>query len=128
MRSNTVKSTRGPRKENLVKYLDTEESYRRLFRYPDSKLMMHVYVHHFAAHAKPREIIVNTVCPGFVATDLSMSGPFWLRSLIWVLGRVRGHRTVEDGAQLIVAATSIGEESHGNFVQNGFVDRFELRC
>ncbi|CAG8037695.1 unnamed protein product [Penicillium salamii] len=126
MKSSIVNSARGHEKDHLIQYLDTEESYRPLHRYPDSKLMMHVYIHHFAAQTRPCEIIVNTVCPGLVFTDLSMSGPFWLRSLIWASGRVMGHRTVEDGARLIVhAATAIGEESHGKFVQNSCVDRFE---
>lgn len=128
MRSTFVKSSRIPENQSLIEYLDTKESHRRLLRYPDSKFLMHVFVHQLATIANPAEVIVNTVCPGVVMTDILASGSILARALMWAQWLSMGH-TVEKGGGLIIhAATALGEDSHGQFIQNGRVDRFECRC
>lgn len=125
MRHTAVKSSRSPEIQSLIEHLDTEGSYRRLQRYPESKFLMHVFVQQLATITNPNEIIINTVCPGVVMTDILAYGPIWLRALMWSRWLASG-RTIEEGGTLIIqAATALGEDSHGEFIQNGQVDRFE---
>ncbi|KAJ5354557.1 hypothetical protein N7541_005601 [Penicillium brevicompactum] len=103
MRSTFVKSSRIPGNQSLIEYLDTKESHQRLLRYPDSKFLMHVFVQQLATVANPTEVIINTVCPGVVMTDILASGG-------------------KGGGLIIHAATALGGDSHGQFIQNGQVD------
>ncbi|KAJ5349122.1 hypothetical protein MYU51_011967 [Penicillium brevicompactum] len=122
MRSTFVKSSRIPGNQSLIEYLDTRESHQRLLRYPDSKFLMHIFVQHLATVANPTEVIINTVCPGVVMTDILASGSILARALMWAQWLSMG-RSVEKGGGLIIhAATALGEDSHGQFIQNGQVD------
>ncbi|KAJ5329817.1 hypothetical protein N7452_010207 [Penicillium brevicompactum] len=96
MRSTFVKSSRIPGNQSLIEYLDTKESHQRLLRYPDSKFLMHVFVQQLATVANPTEVIINTVCPGVVMTDILASGSILARTLMWAQWLSMG-RTVEEG-------------------------------
>ena len=86
--------------------------------------MVNGFVQQLATVVHPSEIIVNSICPGVVAADLSLNVPNWLKSYRWILQQIKGRTLQGCGRAIIRAATVVGKESHGKFVHEGRIDEF----
>lgn len=112
--------------QDIIEYFDAEKNFGRYHRYFDSKLMMHGFVQQLADIVPQNEMVVNSVCPGVIATDLFLGVPTWVKPIMWVLRQVKG-RTLEEGGRVIVhAATTAGKETHGELIRNGRIERHEF--
>ncbi len=63
--------------------------------YPVSKAALNAVTAQYAKHVRKDGILVNSVCPGYTATDLN---------------GFRGHRTPEQGAAIAVAMATVGAD------------------
>ncbi|KAF9065458.1 hypothetical protein BDP27DRAFT_53906 [Rhodocollybia butyracea] len=84
--------------------------------YPDSKLLVCLFVRELAQHVDFSTVIVNYMCPGMVATNLARDLSLPLRILGRIVTTLRG-RSPEVGARVLVnAAGASGKKSHGEFL------------
>ncbi|KAJ5584326.1 uncharacterized protein N7459_004126 [Penicillium hispanicum] len=109
-------------KESVLEHYDDRSKFRGLARYQDSKLVLNAFVYQLSTMVSPSEIIVNSVCPGIVATNLNHNLPCWIKPLIYVLYRIKGRTLCEGGRLSIHAAVVAGKDSHGKFLQDGHVN------
>jgi retinol dehydrogenase-12 len=63
------------------------------------------------------KIIVSTVNPGFVKTDVMRHAPF-LQSLSIKFFQRTIARTTEEGGRILVHAAEAGQESHGQYLDD----------
>ena len=103
-------------KETVTRRFDDKSRYVAFQRYSDSKLMIAGFTQALAQHVPASSVVVNNLCPGMVATGFDAHLALWLKSLMWIVRKIRA-RSVEVGASTYVFATSVvGEESHGKFL------------
>ena len=96
------------------------------FRYGVSKLLEVLLVRKLgsATHpvGKPLKVIINTLNPGLCDTGIAhelegFKDVFW-RILLKIFGR-----TAEVGSRTLMAAVEAGEESHGQYMDDGKIHR-----
>ncbi len=105
-----------PENEGLIAYLDNKATYAGLTRYSDSKLLVPAFVQELAQRVSGKNVIVNNVCPGLVATGCDAHLPLWLKPIMFVFRKFQA-RDVDEGARtLIIASAVMGEEAHGQFI------------
>lgn len=95
--------------------------------YGITKLLLEFAIQVLAHHPHVQEpgtkkinIIVNSCCPGWVATDLARdyTGKSTLFKVIVFFIYTFWTRTADQGSRTIVSATTLGEKGHGQFWQN----------
>ncbi|PWY83795.1 putative short chain dehydrogenase/ reductase [Aspergillus sclerotioniger CBS 115572] len=96
--------------------------------YAISKLLLTYAVEEICKLAVRRDgsvdIIVNTVCPGLVATDLARDvarSSTLMQFLVPVYQGLLG-KSADYGARFYVKAACMGEDGHGKYVQSTFTD------
>ncbi|KIY64555.1 NAD(P)-binding protein [Cylindrobasidium torrendii FP15055 ss-10] len=87
-------------------------------RYAESKLLLASFIKAYSAGVDPAEVIVNNMCPGAVATNLARDAPWYFKPVIPLFYAIKGARTPEVGARLVVRAAATGKESHGQLLSN----------
>lgn len=110
---------------SVLDHYDDETLFRGTRRYQNSKLMMNAFVRRLATVVPASEVIVNNVCPGIVATDINRDLPLWAKPYVYVLYKLKARTVLEGGRVIMHAAVVLGTESHGKFVQNGQMDKYE---
>lgn len=102
--------------ETVFGHMDDRSKYLPLKRYADSKLLCAMFLHSVAPRVDKDKVLINMMCPGMVATDMSDNLPFHLRAVANLLKAIRA-RPVEQGGWLIIHSAAVaGPESHGKFV------------
>lgn len=88
-------------------------------RYSVSKLLVQMFVFTLSEHVSPRNVIINTVEPGFTrGTELHREYTGVASMLANLMKRISS-RTPEQAAWTYVDASAVkGEESHGSFIMN----------
>ena len=74
-----------------------------------------------ATSSAPR-VVVNTLHPGACRSNLMSDWPAWIRIPFRATMAVYG-RTTEHGSRTLVLAASMGWESHGEYLNDGIIDR-----
>lgn len=86
-------------------------------RYPLSKLLVVLAVREMVRRLRDDAVVVNMLNPGFchsrLARDISGVGMKVLKVLL--------ARSTEEGSRTLVAGAAAGEESHGEYMENGVV-------
>ena len=103
---------------HVLPHFDSQKDYSRFSRYPDSKLLVAMFVREMAKHvpSTAAPVIINNLCPGTVDTAADNNLPFYLRlPMNW--NRKLRARTVQEGARTLVHAAAVaGDESHGHYL------------
>ncbi|KAJ6007484.1 Short-chain dehydrogenase/reductase SDR [Penicillium herquei] len=100
--------------ESVLSRFDNKDLFHAFHSYGDSKLLCAMFMYELAPRLNKDKLILNMICPGMVRTEMSGFLPLPLRVLHGLVVRVRGIRTPDLGANLILnAALVAGEESHG---------------
>ncbi|KAF3941783.1 hypothetical protein ABW19_dt0204599 [Dactylella cylindrospora] len=108
-----------PEDKNIIEYFN-DKSNMALDRYNVSKLLITAYTNELASHVNSDEVIINSMCPGLVATNFDANSPFWLKSIMKIV-RTFAARSASDGARALTLATLTGPEGSGKFYSNGKV-------
>lgn len=90
-----------PENEGLIAYLDNKVSYAGLTRYSGSKLLVSAFVQELAQRVSGKNVIVNNVCPGLVATGFDAHLPPWLKPIMFVFRKLQA-RDVDEGARSLL--------------------------
>ncbi|KAL8785789.1 MAG: hypothetical protein Q9213_003167 [Squamulea squamosa] len=106
---------------NIFETMSNPKTARMGERYEVSKLLEVFYVRELAAHTKrsdkPGNVIINFVNPGLCHSELAREGDLAVRTLKFFLAR-----TTEVGSRNFITATTLGEESHGEYISSCRVD------
>lgn len=92
-----------PENEGLIAYLDNKATYAGLTRYSDSELLVSAFVQEPAKRVSGKKVIVNNVCPGFVAKGFDAHLPLWLKPIMFVFRKFQA-REVDEGARTLIFA------------------------
>lgn len=105
----------------VLDHFDDESIYQGLTRYADSKLVVNAFIRRLAAVVPPSEVIINSPCPGLVATGFDKHLPGWLKPLMFIYRKISA-RDVSEGTRTLVYACAVaGPETHGKFLQHNHV-------
>ncbi|ROW11632.1 hypothetical protein VMCG_01350 [Cytospora schulzeri] len=85
-------------------------------RYPLSKLLEVLTVRQIAPGLEGKGVVLNLNNPGLCHSELSRESGWGLAITKFFLAR-----TTETGSRTLVAAATVGEESHGKYITDGFV-------
>jgi len=89
--------------------------------YPDSKLLLSMWVRELSLHVSPKLVLVNSLCPGLVQTDFERNSGGILKFIAGIVRRLIG-RSLEAGARTLVFAGALaGEDTHGELVADNKV-------
>lgn len=110
--------------QGIMDYLDDQTKFRGVHRYQDSKLVINAFVQRLATIISSTGVIVNSICPGVVATDFHRNLPYWFKPIMFIYCKIYAKPVSEGGRLLIHAAVVAGQESHGRYLQNGEIHRY----
>lgn len=102
--------------ESVLEHLDNKANYSPLKQYADSKLLCAMWFYELARKVDRRTVVVNMMCPGMIATDMSDNLPLPLRTVAKMVKAVRARPIEQGGWMLLHAATVVGPETHGKFI------------
>lgn len=109
-----------PLPKQLLARLSSKASYSPLAQYPNSKLLVSLFVRELARHV-PTGVILNSLCPGTVDTAADDLLPFYLRIPMNLNRRLRA-RTVSEGARTLIYASELaGLETDGKYISSNVV-------
>ncbi|KAI8934612.1 hypothetical protein NX059_008305 [Plenodomus lindquistii] len=105
----------------ILQHYNKQENFREAAQYKFSKVFLMYATNKLAAEISSRDVIVTSVCPGWVNTHLGRDHFFpgvfvlaWLFVLLFM-------RSPSQGAYTILSAASQGERVHGRFYQHDVV-------
>lgn len=102
--------------EGVLEHMDDAKNFFPFKKYNDTKLLCAMFMYSLAPRLNPDRVLINMLCPGMVATDMSDVLPLYLRIPMNIVKAIRA-RPVDQGGWLIVnAAVVAGLESHGKFL------------
>ncbi|KAK0190665.1 NAD-P-binding protein [Armillaria mellea] len=113
-----VKPMHLPAQSAVFDFMANNEKYDSSNRYSQSKLFMDMFVQQLAKCVDHTQVIVNCMCPGVVMTSLARESPWYLKPFLGVFFAVKGGRTPEVGARLVIKALTASSRSHGKFMAN----------
>lgn len=104
--------------QSLFSRMDDKKMFSGMTAYGDNKLLVALFVYELAKRVDSGKVIVNNMCPGQTATNLTSRMPFPLRQIVNAYIGVYG-RSVEVGGYIVVHALVVaGKESHGRFLHD----------
>jgi retinol dehydrogenase-12 len=106
---------------NTFDALDDEKTASMQGRYPTSKLLEVLVVREIASKLADSGVVLNMVNPGLCHSQLAREAGW----LLWVVKLVLA-RSTEVGGRTLVAAATVGDESHGAYMTDGEVNNGAL--
>ncbi|KAH6718722.1 hypothetical protein BKA61DRAFT_669061 [Leptodontidium sp. MPI-SDFR-AT-0119] len=108
---------------SILSYFDDEANFIFMARYPDSKLLVTMFVEQLARFVDSELVVINDVSPSMVRTSFG-EYPVWLRGMMAVVFGLKA-RSPEEGAKTYMHALGVvGRESHGMYLSdNGVTER-----
>lgn len=109
--------TKGPFKydDSVFARFDDEKLFSRQ-AYGNSKLICAMFLYKLAARLDPKQIELNTFCPGFINTGLSDYVPIYMKWFAAVYKFFLARSVQEGGIMYVNAAAVAGPESHGKYI------------
>jgi NAD(P)-dependent dehydrogenase (short-subunit alcohol dehydrogenase family) len=109
------------REPNLLQAYNKKDNFEASSQYAITKLLLMYATNVLASGISSQDVIITSVCPGFVKTDLARDSQF--PGVTIVLGIVAAimMRSPEQGARALVSATTEGERVHGGLWRNDTV-------
>ncbi|KAJ5646216.1 Short chain dehydrogenase sor7 [Penicillium lividum] len=102
--------------ESILAHHDSKENFHGRRQYQNSKLAINAFAQRLATTISPSEVIVNTVCPGAIRTNLNRELPCWIKPILYLYFKVKGHDPLV-GGQILINAVVCGKESHGKYLE-----------
>ncbi|KAF2655518.1 short-chain dehydrogenase/reductase family protein-like protein [Lophiostoma macrostomum CBS 122681] len=106
------------RTDHILKWYNPPKSFDGPTQYAISKLFLMFATNKLAEATSPGEVIITSVCPGIVASDLARDFNFpGIGILLWIAAKLV-QRSPEEGSRIILSGTTQGERIHGRFWKN----------
>ncbi|KAK6544875.1 hypothetical protein TWF694_001555 [Orbilia ellipsospora] len=105
--------------ENIIDWFNQKSNFG-MDRYNVSKLLVTAFTTELASKANTdkAEVIVNSMCPGLVATNFDTNSPFILKYFMKGLRSLIA-RTPSEGARALTLATLTGADGNGKYYSDG---------
>ncbi|KAF3935176.1 hypothetical protein ABW20_dc0108670 [Dactylellina cionopaga] len=105
--------------ENIIDWFNNKSN-MGLDRYNVSKLLVTAFANELASKVEAAEekVIVNSMCPGLVATNFDTNSPLLLKYLMKTVRSVMA-RTPSEGARALTLAAVTGVEGNGKYYSDG---------
>ena len=104
---------------------DEKAKFSARSQYANSKLFCVMFITELAQRISRDKVIINSVCPGMVKTNIANNSPIYVRIIVMVLHAIRA-RTTEQGAWIIVHAAAVaGRETHGKYLRDKEVIEYD---
>lgn len=102
--------------QSVLGHFNDPSNFDKMTTYSNSKLLCVMFLCELSKRVAKDRVIINSMCPGMVKTNLAGNTPFLARQAVNIVFSLRG-RTPEKGALCLVnAAVVVGGESHGRFL------------
>ena len=98
---------------NIIREMDNKTNFGHPERYNTSKLLNVLWTRELASKVDPKEIIINTVNPGLVRSDLHRENTNAVEEKFTAFF---GWTTEEGGRTLVNASVAQGAETHGGYM------------
>ncbi|KAF1939340.1 NAD(P)-binding protein [Clathrospora elynae] len=100
--------------KSILKKVNDPANFKFTAQYQITKLLEIWVMEHIAAKTSPKEVIVNSSCPGLCKSSIGRDFGIMLRGLDAVFKGIFA-QTAEAGSRILVSATTAGADSHGGF-------------
>ena len=100
----------------ILEHLNDRSKFSGFTRYPDTKLLCALFLQDIAKKVSKEKVIINTMCPGMVNTDMSDVLPVYLRIPMNLIKKLRARSPEEAGWIVVDALVVAGPDSHGGFI------------
>lgn len=107
--------------DKVLKTLSEESQADMTVRYPVTKLLEVLIVQELAGRVRGSDVIINMLDPGLCHSALGREAGWGLGVMKLVLGR-----STEVGSRTLVIGASTGLESHGAYINDGYVENTTL--
>ena len=104
--------------ESVLEHFDDRSKYLAVAHYGDTKLLCFMFVQELAKRVSKDKVIVNTMCPGMVDTNMTEVLPIYFRVIIIAVKKTRARTSEQGGWILVHAAAVVGPESHGRYLND----------
>ncbi|KZT58626.1 NAD(P)-binding protein [Calocera cornea HHB12733] len=104
---------RPPNDIDYLASLNDKATFSAIQRYGLSKLLIIFFLRELSERVSRDNVIINTVCPGMIKTQLARTAPGWARPIIWTLALLEANPIEKGAACYIHAVACVGKESHG---------------
>ncbi|KAF2190707.1 hypothetical protein K469DRAFT_657234 [Zopfia rhizophila CBS 207.26] len=106
---------------NILEAHNTKETFNPGAQYGLSKLFLMYATNKIAAETSSGDVIITSVCPGAVGTDLGRDyNGISIKIGLAIISAIF-MRKPEQGARSVVSGTTLGERSHGRFWQHDVI-------
>ncbi|EJT97355.1 NADP-binding protein [Dacryopinax primogenitus] len=97
--------------------LNDKKTFSGRERYGLSKLLIILFLRELSQKVSNDKVVINTVCPGMIKTQLVRSIPWWFVPAMWIW-QATSANPIERGAGCYIdAVANVGKESHGQWYQ-----------
>lgn len=103
--------------ENIVDWFNNKANFG-MDRYNVSKLLLTGFTNELASKVDANQVVVNSMCPGLVATNFDTNSPFVLKYFMKGVRSLMA-RTPSEGARALTLAATTGAEGNGKFYSDG---------
>ncbi|KAF2873059.1 short-chain dehydrogenase/reductase family protein-like protein [Massariosphaeria phaeospora] len=103
---------------SILQAYNTPERFNDNTQYCMSKVFLMYATNQLAKSVSSGDVIVTSVCPGWVATDLAREYQFFGRDIVFALVSFSIMRSPSQAANTILSGTTQGEQLHGRFWQH----------
>ncbi|KAK6361725.1 hypothetical protein TWF730_005439 [Orbilia blumenaviensis] len=103
--------------ENIIDWFNNKANFG-MDRYNVSKLLLTSFTNELASKVDPNQVIVNSMCPGLVATNFDTNSPFILKYFMKGVRSLMA-RTPYEGARALTLAATTGPEGNGKYYSDG---------
>ena len=103
---------------SVLAHFDDKKNYHAVAHYGDTKLLGVMFITELAKRVKRQDVVINSMCPGQVLTDMGEGLPIYFRVIHNAVAKIRARKVEEGGWVLVNAALVAGEETHGGFLED----------
>ncbi|KAK6521231.1 hypothetical protein TWF506_001456 [Arthrobotrys conoides] len=112
LKKNTIKPN-----ENIIDWFNNKANFG-MDRYNVSKLLLTGFTNELASKIDSSQVVVNSMCPGLVATNFDTNSPWYLKYLMKGVRSLMA-RTPSEGARALTLAAITGTEGNGKYYSDG---------
>ncbi|EGX43538.1 hypothetical protein TWF173_008040 [Orbilia oligospora] len=112
LKKNTIKPN-----ENIIDWFNNRANFG-MDRYNVSKLLLTGFTNELASKIDSSQVVINSMCPGLVATNFDTNSPWYLKYLMKGVRSLMA-RTPSEGARALTLAAITGTEGNGKYYSDG---------
>ncbi|KZO93413.1 NAD(P)-binding protein [Calocera viscosa TUFC12733] len=98
---------------NYLASLNDKKTFSTMDRYGLSKLLIIFFLRELSTRVSSDKVIINSVCPGMIKTELTRQVPWYAQPVVWILYTIMANPVEKGAACHVHAVATVAKESHG---------------